>query len=254
VVYKPLRAASIYGSVASSATPPGNALSQGQDGSSITSISNQALPPEKTRSEEVGVKWEVGPAKALVTVAWFQQDTQNVRITQSDGSITGTGARRNRGLDTGISGYLTSKWQVFGGYTFMNAILQNTGVTNVTLNGVTTPVLGLLDGRRFPNTPQNSFTFTSYYQVNRKLSVGGGVYATGKVYGADNPATPFSSKWVPGYGRVDIFSSYAFNKHFNLQGNLQNVGDKAYFLQAFTTHYAQLGPGRQGRMTLNYTF
>lgn len=254
VVYKPLRATSVYGSVSSSATPPGNALSQGSDASAITSIQNQALPPEKTRSEEVGVKWEVGAARALVTVAWFQQDTDNVRITQSDGSITGSGSRRNRGLDTGISGYLTRKWQVFGGYTYMNAILQHTGVTNVTLNGVTTPVLGLLDGRRFPNTPQNSFSFTSYYQATRRLSVGGGVYAAGKVFGADNPATAFTSKWVPAYGRFDLFGSYRFNKHIDLQANLQNVGDKAYFLQAYTTHYALLAPGRQGRVTLTYKF
>jgi catecholate siderophore receptor len=243
VVYKPLKAASIYGSVSSSATPPGNALSQGSDGSAITSIVNQALPPEKTRSEEAGVKWEVGAAKALVTAAWFQQDTDNVRITQADGSISAVGKRRNRGLDTGISGYLTSKWQVFGGYTYMSAILLEAGGAGT--------AAGLMNGRRFPNTPEHSFAMTSYYQATRKLSVGGGVYATGKVFGNDSPTAP---KWVGAYGRVDLFGSYHFNKHVDLQANLQNLGDKAYFLQAFTTHFAQLAPGRQGRATLVYHF
>lgn len=246
VVYKPLKSASIYGAVSSSATPPGNGLSQGSDASSLTTPQNQALLPEKTRSEEVGVKWEVGPARALITAAWFQQDTDNVRITQADGSITGTGSRRNRGLDTGISGYLSRKLQVFGGYTFMSAVLEHTGVTS--------GIAGLMDGRRFPNTPQNSFSFTSYYQATRRLNVGGGVYATGKVFGADNPATIYTTKWVPGYARVDLFGSYTFNRHFGLQANLQNVGDKIYYLQAYTTHYATLGPGRQGRVTLTYKF
>ncbi len=243
IVYKPLKAASIYGSVSSAATPPGNALSQGQDGSAITSIVNQALPPEKTRSEEVGVKWELFSTKALVTAAYFQQDTQNVRITLADSSIAAVGKRRNRGLDTGISGYLTSKWQVFGGYTFMSAILVDAGGAGA--------AAGLMNGRRFPNTPEHSLAFTSYYQVNRRLSIGGGVYATGKVFGNDSPTAP---KWVGAYGRVDLFGSYHFNKHVDLQANLQNVGDKTYFLQAYTTHFAQLAPGRQGRATLSYRF
>jgi catecholate siderophore receptor len=243
VVYKPWKIASIYGSVASAATPPGNSLTQGSDPSAITSVVNQALPPEKTRSEEIGVKWELFGGKALATGAYFQQDTENVRITQADGSIIAAGKRRNRGLDTGISGYLTSKWQVFGGYTFMSAILVEAGGAGT--------AAGLMNGRRFPNTPENSFALTSYYQVSRKLSLGGGVYATGKVFGNDSPTAP---KWVPSYGRVDVFGSYAFNRHFDLQGNLQNLGDKTYFLQAYTTHYAQLAPGRQGRLTLNVHF
>jgi catecholate siderophore receptor len=243
VVYKPWRIASIYGAVASAATPPGNSLTQGSDPSAVTSVVNQALPPEKTRSEEVGVKWELFGGKALATAAYFQQDTENVRITQADGSIIAAGKRRNRGLDTGISGYITKKWQVFGGYTYMSAILVEAGGAGT--------AAGLMNGRRFPNTPQNSLVFTSYYQVTRKLNLGGGVYATGKVFGNDSPTAP---KWVGAYGRVDIFGSYAFNKHFDLQGNMQNLGDKIYFLQAYTTHYAQLAPGRQGRLTLNVHF
>jgi catecholate siderophore receptor len=243
VVYKPLRVASIYGSVANASTPPGNSLTQGSDPSAITTPTNQVLPPEKTRSEEVGAKWELFGGKALATAAYFQQDTENVRITQADGSIVAAGKRRNRGLDTGISGYITKKWQIFGGYTYMSAILVEAGGAGT--------AAGLMNGRRFPNTPQNSFVMTSYYQVTRKLNLGGGVYATGKVFGNDSPTAP---KWVPAYGRVDIFGSYAINKHFDLQGNMQNLGDKIYFLQAYTTHYAQMAPGRQGRLTLNVHF
>jgi catecholate siderophore receptor len=243
VVYKPWRIASIYGSVANASTPPGSSLTQGSDPSAVTSVVNQALPPEKTRSEEVGVKWELFGGKALATGAYFQQDTENVRITQADGSIVAAGKRRNRGLDTGISGYITKKWQVFGGYTYMSAILVEAGGAGT--------AAGLMNGRRFPNTPENSFVMTSYYQVTRKLNLGGGVYATGKVFGNDSPTAP---KWVGAYGRVDIFGSYAINKHFDVQGNMQNLGDKIYFLQAYTTHYAQLAPGRQGRLTLNVHF
>jgi len=243
VGYKPVTAATIYGSVSSSATPPGNSLGQGQDPSAITSAVNQALPPEKTRSVEGGVKWELFGAKALATGAYFQSNTENVRITQADSTIAAVGTRRNRGLDFGITGYVSRKWQLFGGYTFMNAILLNSGGAGA--------AAGLMDGRRFPNTPEHSFSVTSYYSVTHKLNLGGGIYGAGKVFGADSPTAP---KWVPGYARVDLYGSYRFNPHVELQANLQNVGDKTYFLQAYTTHYAQMAPGRQGRLTLNVHF
>lgn len=243
VTYKPVKSGTIYGSVSNSSTPPGNALSQGQDGSAITSIVNQALPPEKTRSVEAGAKWEVFSTKALATVAFFQSNTENVRITLADSSIAAAGTRRNRGIDISMTGYTSAKWQIFGGYTFMQAILTNAGGAGA--------AAGLQDGRRFPNTPEHSFSITSYYQVTHKLNLGGGVYGSGKVYGADNPTTIYSTKWVPGYARVDIYGSYRFNPHIELQGNIQNLNNKTYFLQAYTTHYAALAPARQGRLTLN---
>lgn len=243
VTYKPVKSGTIYGAVSSSATPPGNALSQGSDASAITSIVNQALPPEKTRSVETGVKWEVFSTKALLTAAFFQSNTENVRITLADSSIAAVGSRRNRGIDISMTGYTSAKWQVFGGYTYMNAILTNAGGAGATN--------GLLNGRRFPNTPEHSFSVTTYYQATRKLNIGGGIYGAGRIYGADNPTTIYTTKWVPGYARVDLYGSYRINPHLELQGNIQNLNNKTYFLQAYTTHYAALAPARQGRLTLN---
>jgi catecholate siderophore receptor len=243
VTYKPVKSGSIYGSVSSSSTPPGNSLGQGSDPLALNSAVNQALPPEKTRSEEAGVKWELFSTKALATAALFQADTDNVRITQADGTVAAVGKRRNRGIDIGITGYVNRKLQLFGGYTFMNAILVEAGGSGA--------AAGLLNGRRFPNTPEHSFSLTSYYAVTRKLNLGGGVYGAGKVFGNDSPTAP---KWVPAYARVDVYGAYSLNPHLELQGNLQNLGNKTYFLQAYTTHFAQLAPGRQARLTLNVRF
>ncbi|MBN9617640.1 MAG: hypothetical protein BGO25_11990 [Acidobacteriales bacterium 59-55] len=157
------------------------------------------------------VTWRVTSKKKLSAAfsqpaALFQADTENVRITQADGSIASVGKRRNRGLDIGITGYVNRKWQVFGGYTFMNAILVEAGGSGA--------AAGLLNGRSFPNTPEHSFSLTSYYSVTRKLNLGGGIYAAGKVFGNNSPTTP---KWVPAYARVDIYGAYSINSHLELQ-------------------------------------
>lgn len=245
VVYKPRTAVSIYGSVNTSAIPSGNALAQGQESSALSGVGSPSLNPEKTRMVETGVKYEAFGSRALLSAAFFQSDTQNVRVpdpANPAGAVIAAGGRRNRGLDTGIAGRISKKWQVFGGYTFMNAIYTDNGVTTA---GLPSPVTGT----HFSNTPAHSFSITSYYQVTKALSLGGGLYGMTKVWGNES-----TNKWVPGYTRTDVYGSYRFSRHLELQGNLQNAFNKFYFSNAYTTHYATLAPGRQGRLTLNVLF
>lgn len=241
VVYKPLRIGSVYGSVSTAATPAGNALAQGSDPNALSNVINSTLAPEKTRSVEVGTKWEAFKGKALTNAAWFESDVNNARITQADGTIAMAGVKRVRGVELGITGQITKKWQMFTGYTYMSAILVSAGGAGA--------ANGLTNGTSFPNTPKNSFSLTSYYSITRNIMAGGGVYTVSKVWG--NQST---NKWVPGYARVDLFGSYKINKHLNLQVNVQNVGDKLYYDRAYTTHYANMAPGRSGRIGFNVNY
>jgi catecholate siderophore receptor len=36
--------------------------------------------------------------------------------------------------------------------------------------------------------------------------------------------------------------------------NVQNVGDKLYYDRAYTTHYANMAPGRSGRIGFNVNY
>lgn len=241
LIYKPTPGSSIYGSVSTSSTPTGNALAQGVDSSALNSSINTALAPEKNRTVEAGTKIEVLHGKALLTGAFFQSDVDNARITLTDGSIGSAGVKRVRGFQATISGQLTRKWQVFGGYTFMDAVLVSVGGAGA--------AAGLQNGTSFPNTPKNSASVTTYYTVTPKLMLGGGLYSMSRVWG--NQST---NKWVPAYARVDVFGTYKINKRMNVQGNLQNLGNVIYYTQAYQTHFATLGAGRAGTLALNFTF
>lgn len=242
VVYKPTRPMSIYGSVNTSAIPSGNALVQGQEGSSLGTVGNNNLNPEKTRAVETGVKYEAFHSRALLSAAFFQSNTDNARININPTTVAMAGKRRNRGVETGIAGKVNKHWQIFGGYTFMQAIIVDGGVTTT---GAPSP----MTGTHFPNTPQHSFSLTSYYSVTRALTLGGGVYAMSKVWGNES-----TNKWVPGYSRTDVYGSYRFTKHYEAQVNVQNLFNKYYFSNAYATHFATLAPGRQARVTLNILF
>ena len=58
-----------------------------------------------------------------MTQSLFNIDKTNARTLQADGSYTLDGDVRVRGYQFGLAGHITSKWQVFGGYTYMDAII-----------------------------------------------------------------------------------------------------------------------------------
>lgn len=241
LVYKPDHATSVYGTVSTASIPTGNALAQGSDTSALTSQVNANLQPETIREEEIGAKRELRGGKALLRADLFREDIHNVRITQEDGSIAAAGVDRTLGAELGISGKLTRNWEFNGGYTYIDAVLVQAGGSG-TANGLT-------NGNSMPNTPRHGVAVTSNYRILPKLRMGGGIYGMTKVWGSQS-----QNKWVPGYVREDIFGNYEFNKHLNLQLNIQNLSDKLYYDKAYPTHYASMAPGRTALFGLNASF
>jgi catecholate siderophore receptor len=238
LIYKPDHATSIYGTVSTAAIPTGSSLAQGVDTSNLSTINNDLLQPEFIREEEFGAKRELSGGGSLVRIDFFHMDIQNVRITQADGTIAAAGTDRSLGAEASISGQVTKKWQLTGGYDYIDAILVNAGGAGAA-NGAT-------NGQAMPNTARHSVSVTSNYRILPRLYAGGGIYGMTKVWGSQ-----VNNKWVPGYVRGDIYANYQFNEHLNLQLNIQNVGNTYYFQQAYQTHYAIPGPGRTALFGLN---
>jgi catecholate siderophore receptor len=172
-----------------------------------------------------------------LNAAIFRIETTNARITLGDGTIAMAGNKRVNGVEVGFAGKVTEAWQVFGGYTYLDAILVN--------NGGAGTAFGAQNGKHFPNTPEHAISLWTSYQLLPKLSVGGGAFYTAKVWGSEP-----NNKFVPGYWRFDATASYAINSHLDLQLNVQNLTDKFYFNQAYPTHYASVAPGRSATLTL----
>ena len=243
VVYKPTQASALYVSYATASTPAGNSLNQGSDGNALTTVANADLAPEKNHTLEAGGKWDVFGGKLSLTGAVFEVKTTNAKITQTDGTVAMAGEKRVRGFEVGASGSVTDKWDVFGGYTYLDAILVK--------NGGSGAAAGLTDGQPFPNTPKNSFSLWSTYQVTPRFKFGGGANYMAKVMGSTNPTTP---KWVPDYWRFDANATFIVNDKLTAQLNIQNLTDKVYYSQAYPTHYATIAPGRSAVLSLNAKF
>ena len=276
-VYKPTRGTSLYASYATAATPPNALLGEGQEPNSVGTATSaatlattlaalDALKVTKTKSYEIGAKAQLFDEKLALTVAGFQTDTDNARVTLADGTVGYLGKTRIRGVELTYNGKVTPWLSVFGGYTYLDPVVVDGGSTALTAAAVagqaakTVYVTALTTGRQTPQTPRHSLTAYTNVTPVKRFTIGGGAIWTSTVYGgySDNrtatqtsagvvtvtPATKLVIREVPAYVRFDANASFALTPHITLSVNAQNLTDKAYFTQAYTTHYASIAAGR----------
>ena len=270
-IVKPTRNTSLYASYATSATPPNSLIGEGSEGNGLGTASGaaalaalDALRVERSRSYEVGAKADLFDQRLALTAAAFRTETENARVTSDANTVAFMGERRVDGVELGFNGFVTPRWNVFGGYTFLDAEIVDGGFTAFTLpagGGVAARTVlqpSVNTGRQFPQTAKHSITAWTNYDFGR-FDVGGGAFYTSRVYGgyADNrfvsgtgaaatvvPATVVIARSVPAYWRFDARAGVDLAEAVKLSVNVQNLTDKRYFSQAFTSHYAVMAAGR----------
>jgi catecholate siderophore receptor len=281
LVFKPTADTSLYASYATSATPPNSLLGEGREDNALPTTAATTnvldlLKPQKTKSYEAGAKANLFHEKLALGLAVFQTDIANARVTDSDNTVAFIGKSRVRGVELTVNGTILPGWTVFGGYSFLDGKILDGGFTALTAAAVggqaakTVLVPSVNTGKQMPQLARNSFTATSAYQVTPKFQFGGSAIYMSRQYGGygDNraasqtaagvvtvrPATVFLSRGVPGYWRFDAQASYDLTPNVRIAVNAQNLTNKAYFSQAFTTHYATIAAGRTvfGTVTLKY--
>ncbi|WP_029910325.1 TonB-dependent siderophore receptor [Caulobacter sp. UNC358MFTsu5.1] len=257
LVFKPTEDSSLYISYGTASTPPGV---QGGDQNSngitgtVGTTPNQLLEPEDTESFEAGGKWTLFNDTLALSGAVFKTTRKNALIQINNGVFAQVGETQVKGVELGISGNITPKWQAFGGYTYMDSELVHGAVTIQSGTGAIIPNIN--EGDPLANTPKNSFSLFTTYRVTRKLSAGGGAYYVSKMFGGNQGGAGGGTNavYAPDYWRFDAFASYVVNDKVDLQLNVQNVGDERYIMRTNGVHHADPAPGRQAILTLNVKY
>lgn len=273
LVFKPTSETSLYASYATAATPPNALLGEGREDNALPTTATPAnlaildsLKVQKTKSYEVGAKGSLFHEKLALGLAVFQTDISNARVQIDANTVGFLGKTRIRGVELTASGTILPGWTVFGGYTYLDPKIINGGNSALTAaaNGPaaaqTVYVASVNTGRQVPQTARHSFTATTNVEIAKGLQIGGSAIYMGRQYGgyADNrtatqttagvvtitPATTILSRGIPDYWRFDARASYAITPNLELSVNAQNLTDKVYFAQTYTSHYASIAPGR----------
>ncbi len=246
ITFKPVENGSIYASISTSANPVG--VDAG-DGSEAIGTAYSNLDPEESRTFEIGTKWDLFDDHLNLTAAIFRTEKQNARVQTDTTSYANVGESRVDGVELGLNGQITDKWNVSAGYTYLDSELIDGGLTNLGSTGSPNWQNNPYQGNQLPNVPEHAATLWTTYQVLPQFTIGGGATYMDKVYG--NPA---NTKWAPSYVRYDAMARYNVDKNIDVQLNVNNLTDKRYFNKTYSNHYATEAEGRSAVLSLNFKY
>lgn len=232
VVYKPLTPLSLYASYTRSHLPRA-----GEQLASL-SLTNQALAPENFRNYEVGAKWEVAPALAFTT-AVYRLDHGNVFVRDAFNPAVAhlVDAERTKGVEVELSGRVTGRWSVQGGYAFQDGVITQALSASVPA------------GARLAQVPRHSFSMWNRYDVSRRWGAGLGV-----IRRADSFVATDNSVVLPGFTRVDAAVFLTLNSRLRAHINFENLLNERYYWSAHNNNNISPGSPRALRVSLATQF
>jgi catecholate siderophore receptor len=228
LVFKPVESASLYGSYSVSQLP-----SSGDAAARLT-ITTETLEPEKFTSGELGAKWDVRPDLA-VTGAVFRLDRTNTTAPDpSDPTrVVQTGSQRSEGFELGVTGNVTSAWQIAGGFTGQRA-------------EITSRTAAAAEGAKVQLVPGKQLSLWNRYQIVSELGVGAGVIRQSRMFAAiDNTVT------LPGFTRVDAAVFLTPLSTVTAQLNVENLFDRKYYGTSNGNNNIMPGAPRTLRVSLS---
>jgi catecholate siderophore receptor len=232
-VYKPLPQASLYAAYGTSFNPS----SDGNTGLTLTSAT-VLLEPEKSRTGELGVKWELFERRVLATAALFQTEKTNARtpgVDPGDPPTVLEGRQRVEGFEVGLNGRLTQGLMAFIGYTYLESeVLESNTPAEV--------------GKELPNTPESSFSVWTTYRFRSGFEVGGGAQ-----YVDDRWNNAINQRLAPDYWKVDATVAYPVSDRFSLRVNGYNLTDERYIDRVGGGHFIP-GSGRSASISTDIRF
>ena len=227
VVIKPHEDMSIYGSYSVSYLPSsGDQFSVLAPG---TLISN----PEKFVNKEIGYKWNIYPTLQFTTAIYeLLRSNQRLPDPNNPGFFILSGKTVTRGFETGLSGYVTDRWQMSGGFAYTDAHIASD--TSATIRA----------GNRVGLVPYTTFTLWNKYQLTDMWAAGVGVIRYTDFFASSDDTVKLHE-----FTRVDAALYSRVTPTFRWQVNVENVLNTRYYATADGNNNITPGSPRAVRVT-----
>ena len=244
LVYKPVENGAIYLAWGNSYNPSAENLASTGSG---LSADTQDLDPEENETWELGTKWELLDRRLALNAAVFRVTKTNGRI---DGDVISDpvvldGKQRVEGIELGVSGKLTERWDVFANYTVLSSEILKAADADVAQ-----------EGQALANTPPRSFSLWTTYDLPMGFEIGYGAQ-----YVSERNVAVSSSAKVPEYWVHSAMLGYDVSDNLNLQLNVRNLFDKEYYDRVRSNIGSDArssalvpGEGRTAILTANLSF
>jgi len=232
ITYKPIPRLSLYAGAGTSVNPSIENMTQTTPTAAVA-----ALEPEKSRTYEIGAKWDGFGGRLMLNTALFRTDKLNARTPGLPGEPATVleGKQRVDGFELSITGKLTRAWSVIGSYTYLDSEIRESNTPSEI-------------GHRLGNVPDHSGSLWTVYELPFGLEIGGGVRYVGTRYTNVTNNREIGDYWV-----ADATVAYDFAGGTSLRLNVFNLFDERYIDQVGGGHFVP-GPGRSAVATLAYAF
>jgi catecholate siderophore receptor len=144
------------------------------------------------------------------------------------------GETRTEGVELALTGRVRSNWQVSGGYSWLDARLQGN------------------EAVRLAQTPKQQFSLWNRYDLSRRLGFGLGVIHQSSQFAAIR--TSATTTRLPAFTRLDAAVFFRVSDTVQLQLNIENLLDTAYFSDAHNNFNISTGAPLNTRLTLTSRF
>lgn len=237
IIYEPTKDYNFYASYATSASPPGQYVT---NAANTLNAGQPSLDPEKNESFEIGAKASLLGGRLGLTGAVFRVNKSNAFYTDpGTGDLVATGEKqRVQGVEVGVTGKITKAWTVLAAYTYLDSEV---------LTGAST-------GNEVGFVPRNAFSIWTTYDLTShfatlpgKLEVGGGV-----VYRDEYFTTSANTYQIPATFSLDAFLSYEFDR-YRIALNGYNLTNNLNYDAGFSSR-AIVGQGRAGTISVSAKF
>ena len=190
-------------------------------------------PAPQRRDQKPGKKQLQGISAKLV----FQR-LDRVNATTPDPMnpllTINVGETRTEGVELALTGRVRSNWQVSGGYSWLDARLQGN------------------EAVRLAQTPKQQFSLWNRYDLSRRLGLGLGVIHQSSQFAAIR--TSATTTRLPAFTRLDAAVFFRVSDTVQLQLNIENLLDTAYFSDAHNNFNISTGAPLNARLTLTSRF
>jgi catecholate siderophore receptor len=229
LIFKPQENVSLYGSYSQSFLP------RSGDQFLTLSTTQENLAPEKFTNYELGAKWDIRP-NLNVTLALFQLDRSNATTPDPANPLAtiNVGKTRTKGVELSVAGRITPEWQVHGGYSYQDAALAGN------------------DAVRLGQVPKHQASLWNRYDFTDRLAAGVGIIHQSSQFAAIR--TTATTTKLPSFTRVDAALYYDVSEAVQMQVNVENLFNTAYFSDAHNNNNISTGAPVNGRITIRTKF
>lgn len=194
--------------------------------------------PEKTKSWEVGAKYQYGSQNWL-GLSYFNMQKKHLLTEGVFDSYVDNGEVESQGIEFNIQNQLSDNFMLSANYTYTSAEVVKSEAENA--------------GARLKNIPKHAANLNADYTFNL-LGHDSGLNANWSYYGERSANYKDNGTSLPSFNIVNVGAYTQLTPRLKAQLNIHNLFDQDYYVASYTNYWVMPGEPLKATISINFNF